>query len=367
MKVMFITRELNGVMGGLERQIIMIANGLVSRGEEVTIVSLEKDHGAPFFQNGNEKVTFEEIVAGDPRKRASIKTRVVRQVKLMRLIKLHKPDLIVTFMIGSLILAKPASLLLRVPLVLSERNSPDIYRLTSARKLKWLYFLLIGTARRITVQFPSYILKYPRFLRRKIIAIPNEVPYFSTGKVRQTGTNVVFGYAGRFSFQKRIDLLIRSFSGLNKEHPDTKLLIFGYGEQKEKLIRLVADLDLNHAVEFRPELTRIIDVFDQIDVFCLFSLWEGFPNALAEALAYGVPSVGFSDCDGVSDLILDKVNGWKIPLTNDSLSGTMLLSRAYHGFKNGEISAYACRNSVSQYRSDEIYKKWQDVLRDSTS
>ncbi len=362
MRVICLTRELNGVMGGLERQILMISDGLAKLGANISIVSIEKEAGKPFFPQLEEAVQFKSIIVGDPREAANFKTRFLRQIKLFRIINDFRPDIIVTFMIGSFIFAKPVSSILRIPIVLSERNSPAIYHLTTAKKFKWLYFVAMASANRITVQFPSYIEKYPSFLRRKMTPIPNQVPK-AIGKKMMSGKNeIVFGYAGRFSFQKRIDVLIRSFALLNEEFPDTKLMIFGYGEQQKYLEEIVTDMKLSNNIEFRDERSEISEVFEEIDVFCLFSLWEGFPNVLAEALAYGIPAAGFSSCDGVNDLIQDGINGWKIPFDDPIQSGHQLLTRAYQGFKLQEVSKESCQESVSSYSSEKIYNLWQNLL-----
>lgn len=341
---------------------MMISHHLARQNLEITIVSLEKGVGEPFFSEFVKGVKLKSIIAGDPSQAANFKIRFSRQIQFLRILKEVGPDVVVTFMIGSLIFAKPLAFLFRIPVVLSERNSPDIYRLTSAKKFRWLYFLLISSAHRITVQFPSYGEKYPTFMRRKIVSIPNQVLKVSGKKLSPKNNEVVFGYAGRFSFQKRIDLLIQSYSKLQRDFPDTKLLIFGYGEQKEYLERIVLDLNLSNNVEFREERTEISDAFDEIDVFCLFSLWEGFPNVLAEALAYGIPSVGFSSCDGVNDLIQDGINGWKIPFDDPIQSGHQLLARAYQGFKLQEVSKESCQESVSKYSSENIYGLWRNLL-----
>jgi glycosyltransferase involved in cell wall biosynthesis len=363
MKILFLTRELNGVMGGLERQIMMISHHLARQNLEITIVSLEKAPGKPFFSDFTEGINLRSIIAGDPSQPANFRTRFSRQLKFQKILRETNPDIIVTFMIGSLIFAKPLAFINQIPIILSERNSPDIYQLTSAKRFKWLYFLIMSFAHKITVQFPSYMNKYPSFLRRKIVCIPNQVPQV-TGKMGYSKNNeIVFGYAGRFSFQKRIDLLIESFSKLNQDFPDTRLLIFGYGEQQKHLEGIVSQLKLFSSVEFREEQSEIEEAFDEIDIFCLFSLWEGFPNVLAEALAYGIPSVGFTSCDGVNDLIQDGINGWKIPFEDSIESGYQLLTRAYLGFKKEEVSKESCQASVSMYSSASIYSSWNDLLR----
>jgi glycosyltransferase involved in cell wall biosynthesis len=362
MRVMCVTRELNGVMGGLERQILMISYGLANLGSEVFVVSLEKEPGEPFFPKLAGSVEFKQIIVGDPSQNANFRTRILRQIHIWRLLQELKPDVVITFMIGSFFFAKPICTILGIPIVLSERNSPDIYKLTSARKRRQLYFLILSFAHQITVQFPSYAKKYPLCLQKKIVSIPNQVQKIEGKKVKSKKDEIVFGYAGRFSFQKRIDVLIKSFSKLHDDFPNTRLLIYGYGEQQEYLEGIVSDLKLSSVVEFREERSEISEVFDEIDVLCLFSLWEGFPNVLAEALAYGIPAAGFSSCDGVNDLIQDGFNGWKIPFEDPIQSGYQLLVRAYQGLKTQEVSKESCQASVAEYSSEKIYDSWNRLL-----
>lgn len=46
-------------------------------------------------------------------------------------------------------------------------------------------------------------------------------------------------------------------------------------------------------------------LFDASHPFAIPSFWEGFPNAVAEALAYGLPAIGFAEAEGVNSLIFD--------------------------------------------------------------
>jgi glycosyltransferase involved in cell wall biosynthesis len=361
MRILLVTRELNGVMGGLERQIIMISEALANRGFEVVIASLEKEPGTPFYNKENSKIKLSPILVGDPKNTASWETRLRRQIAFWRIVKTERPEIIVTFMIGSLIFAKPIATILRIPLVLSERNSPDIYKLTTARKYSWLYYGIAATANKITVQFPSYKRKYPSFIQKKIVSIPNQVSIMEEKKIRQEEV-IKFGYAGRFSFQKRIDHLIITFDKIFKVYPNTKLVIFGDGEQRDKLLELISNLDCKNAIEIHPGSRRIEEVLSSIDILCLFSIWEGFPNVLAEALASGIPCAGFSTCDGVNDLILDGYNGWKAPFDEFGISSFGLLERAYLGFQSSEVTAENCRKSMVKYSGDEIYDEWEKVF-----
>jgi glycosyltransferase involved in cell wall biosynthesis len=113
--------------------------------------------------------------------------------------------------------------------------------------------------------------------------------------------------AGRLTKQKGQWYLIRFFKALKEKHKDLKLVILGEGELKDYLVKLSEELGLKTYVWDRDKLSESFDVYflgfqknpfkfiARSKLFVFPSLWEGFPNALVEAMACGVPVVS-SDC-----------------------------------------------------------------------
>jgi glycosyltransferase involved in cell wall biosynthesis len=113
--------------------------------------------------------------------------------------------------------------------------------------------------------------------------------------------------AGRLTKQKGQWYLLRVFRTLKEKHKDLKLVILGEGELKEYLVKLSQELGLKTYVWDRDKLSESFDVYflgfqknpfkfiARSKLFVFPSLWEGFPNALVEAMACGVPVVS-SDC-----------------------------------------------------------------------
>jgi len=113
--------------------------------------------------------------------------------------------------------------------------------------------------------------------------------------------------AGRLTKQKGQWYLLRVFKALKEKHKDLKLVILGEGELKDYLVGLSEELGLKTYVWDRDELSESFDVYflgfqknpfkfiARSKLFVFPSLWEGFPNALVEAMACGVPVVS-SDC-----------------------------------------------------------------------
>jgi glycosyltransferase involved in cell wall biosynthesis len=113
--------------------------------------------------------------------------------------------------------------------------------------------------------------------------------------------------AGRLTKPKGQWYLIRVFKALKEKHKDLKLVILGEGELKDYLVVLSEELGLKTYAWDRDKLSESFDVYflgfqknpfkfiARSKLFVFPSLWEGFPNALVEAMACGVCVVS-SDC-----------------------------------------------------------------------
>jgi glycosyltransferase involved in cell wall biosynthesis len=113
--------------------------------------------------------------------------------------------------------------------------------------------------------------------------------------------------AGRLTKPKGQWYLLRVFKALKEKHKDLKLVILGEGELKDYLVKLSEELGLKTYVWDRDALSESFDVYflgfqknpfkliARSKLFVFPSLWEGFPNALVEAMACGVCVVS-SDC-----------------------------------------------------------------------
>ena len=97
------------------------------------------------------------------------------------------------------------------------------------------------------------------------------------------------------------------------------------------------------------------------------SLWEGFPNSVAEALAYGVPVGGFDDCEGVRDLIVSGKNGWLISRRDSLRSQVELLETIYR--ERNQLSRFSVEavKSVLEYQGEAPNHCWEKLTRNLTA
>jgi glycosyltransferase involved in cell wall biosynthesis len=95
------------------------------------------------------------------------------------------------------------------------------------------------------------------------------------------------------------------------------------------------------------------------------SLYEGFPNALAEGLAVGLPAVGYRGVSGVEDLIIHGTTG----LLVEQEAGVDGLARALAALMSEPdlraILGKSARRHVSRWSPEIIFAEWDGVLADS--
>lgn len=100
---------------------------------------------------------------------------------------------------------------------------------------------------------------------------------------------------GRLTEQKGQWHLIRAISEVKKTIPDIKLYILGEGPLKERLDKLVVDMDLQKHVKLLGYIKAPHACFKFCDAFVFPSEFEGLGNVLLEAMAFGLPCIS-SDC-----------------------------------------------------------------------
>lgn len=104
---------------------------------------------------------------------------------------------------------------------------------------------------------------------------------------------IVIGCVGRFHPDKGQDLLLQSFAQLLQQRPNLQLMLIGRGcdASNNELRELMDLLKLHHAVQLLGERQDIASLLQSMDIYCMPSRSEGFPNGLVEAMACGLPCV----------------------------------------------------------------------------
>lgn len=344
--------------GGIERQIIFLANHL-SKLYSVHLITLDLPSAKSFYRI-SERVKWHKVGNSPPHNKISFYSRVKQILSIRKIFKEAEKFNLVCFHHGLLFRFFVASLGFKKFFICSERNSLQLYSIIKQPKFT-INFLLLYLVNKITVQFDNYVKQYPFLMRKRIVVISNCIApsqNIATPDLSNKDGRYKILTIGRLCSQKNQQVQIIAFHALSKKFPLWDLYIYGEGPLKQKLIKLINELELNKRVFILPPVKNVTNLYTNANIFCITSLWEGFPNVLAEAMAHGLPCIGFIGCDGVNNLIKNKKSGF---LTSPNELENIMQKLMTSKLLRKKLGAQSLNLSKS-FEPSKMLKLWENTL-----
>ena len=175
---------------------------------------------------------------------------------------------------------------------------------------------------------------------------------------------ILFGSVKVTDKRKGIDYFIESCKLLAETHPELKeeLGVVVYGKNSEQLKSLIPFQVF--PLDFINSDKELVNVYNAVDLYVTPSLEENLPTTIMEAMACGVPCVGFN-VGGIPEMIDHLHNGYvaEYKSAEDLANGVIwtLNESEYH-----TLSEEACRKAVSNYSESIIAKKYIDIFNKIT-
>jgi glycosyltransferase involved in cell wall biosynthesis len=191
--------------------------------------------------------------------------------------------------------------------------------------------------------------------------VPN--PVRDMGHVIQLPTverGAVIVAAGRLVSAKGFDILLEAFAAATRDMPQWNLIILGDGPERDRLTELARHLRIIDRVSLAGWVAEPGEVMLGASVFVLSSRYEGFPNALLEAMACGLPVIA-SACLGPAQIISDQVDGLLVQVGSASeLSAAVLRLITDEKLRN-KLGRNA-RAVSTRYKLESIIPLWDRLL-----
>lgn len=363
MRILLLTSSMNS--GGAERVASTLANAWVARGDQVTLMPTFSGGGECFYKLSPEVqlVYLASLVSSRSR---TFFNQLARLRALRRFIAADVPDVIVSFLSNVNVACIIASMGLGIRVVVCERTDPFVLPIS---KLLWISCrLTYPLADALMVQTQAVATKYaatgwPLPLVR---VIPNPVPKEMLDIKRNLSIEEKKHLLsiGRLDLHKQFGLLIKVFANLVSNNPDWSLRIIGEGPLRQVLEQQIIALNLVGHVELLGQSANIIEELAQVDAFVLTSAQEGFPNALLEAMAVGLPCVTFDCPSGPREMSMDGQVALLVPL-NDERALTHELERLMIDIDLRQSLGNRARASVNErFSLDKVLKQWDFLFEE---
>lgn len=356
--------------GGAERVMGQLCNHLARTGHAVTLVTLTSAAKKPFYpvSDAVQQRPIGKLAEGTGLARVA---RVLGWiVGLRRTLSAIKPHVVISFVDLTNVMTLLATTGLKLPVIVSERIDPTAYAHRLSRLDHSLRRLTYPRADWIVVQTHRAAKFFDLTLGSRIVTIPNPVP--ASDLAAQPDRPSADGRfrvicVGRLDHQKGFDILIESFFNLANEFQHWDVVIFGEGPERPNLQAGIRAHGLEGRIRLMGVSRDVAREMANSHIAGFPSRYEGFPNALAEAMAVGLPAIAFNGVSGVEDLVVSGESGllvdWDQRATkNPARSFAAGLRQLMMSAELRTRLGAGGKIRVQQYEPAIVLKQWQDLV-----
>lgn len=338
--------------GGLERNVSIICNHINTSKYDVTLVVL--NNANQFFRITNPEVNVIDL------KINNVRMSLFAILKLSRRIK---PAIILST-------ANHLNLFLAIFKGLFPRNQKLVARESSIVSVNtqrtWnprLYHWMLRRFYRNTdlIVCQSEYMRYDLFTHyhipeEKMRIIFNSVtPPPITDKEEGDEPYAKLITVARLSSEKGLDRLIRAVSLLKIPYQFT---IIGEGNMRSALQELIKKLSLEKSVFLTGSCDEPFKKISKPHLFLMGSYYEGFPNAMLEAIAAGIPCVAFNAPGGISELLVNNENGILVNGDDENVFAEAIQKALSYPFDKKKIR----ESALQRFNVNNVMEQWYRVF-----
>jgi len=373
-------------VSGLVTSELMLKKSLEKMGHEVYVVTANLENFKYINDKENKVIYIPGLPIGiyDARLTGIYSTRAINQIRKWKLDVIHSQT---EFGIGTF--ARIVSKQLNIPLVHTYHTMYEdyVYYITkgyfdkaSKRLVEYLTKFycdktvteLIVPSRKI---YNIFVNKYEVNKKISIIGTGMDIERFSKSNFKEEQidevrkkynikkSDFVIGSVSRLAKEKSIDRVITNFKEVLKTIPNAKLLIVGDGPDRDELMNLAKELEIEKNVIFTLKVPiESVQIYYQImNVYVTFSTTETQGLTVLEAMASSIPVIAIKD-DSFIDAVKDKKNGFVFKTDNDYLKA---VNELYNNKKLYKEMCLKAEELSKEHSALEFGKKVYDVYLDT--
>ncbi|MBB3862567.1 glycosyltransferase involved in cell wall biosynthesis [Novosphingobium hassiacum] len=345
--------------GGSEHVVTFNANRLAAKGYRVHIVSCEAQGSTPYYPCDEAvRIHYLGVPVSQRGKLRELFAILGRVRALRRMLIQLEPDLVISFLTRTNVIAVAAAQGLGLPVIVSERNNPQRQRpgpvWRALRRITYARAFGLVTMTRGAMAY------FPKAMRRRGWVIPNMADW-QHYKPSKASAQPRLTAVGRLTGQKGFDLLIEAFAATAPDHPDWRLSIWGEGADRAALEQQARALGMADRIDLPGVSKSPGSWIETADAFVLSSRFEGWGLVLGEAMAAGLPCVSFDCPFGPSDMITHGVDGLLVPDGDVSALAAALSQVMGDPALRDRLGASAT-NAAERFAPERIGARWEAMI-----
>lgn len=357
MKILFSISGLGS--GGAEKVASLLVNQLAMKHEILLMTRVSR---TTFFYPVDPRVKIVELI--DRPAATRLKKIVSYTLRLRNQIVQENPDVIISFMTENNISVSTAKLLSgkKSKLIISERTDPTRHIASLGtrifRRVTYLFVdkLVVQTT---NVQKWAESFMFPG--KTKVIPNPFSLSELQLNSQKEMVANTPYILSiGRLTKEKGHDLLLEAFRMISSK-VSQDLVIVGEGAERRDLESKIIELGLEGRVHVKGNKSNVYDYYAEADLFVLPSRYEGFPNALGEALICGTPAVSFDCPSGPSDILQGSMSKYLVEPENVGALAHKMLSLLVNPACRQEFKEFSS-HLQSRFSLEKIIKSWEALF-----
>jgi len=356
-RIALLIADLQG--GGAQRVAAQLSTAWAERGDDVTILTYEPKGSVPFFSVSPNVQVLPLAQASTSVGTASALMANLRRIRAVRaaLEAIH-PDVLFGFGPDSSFTGIIAAIGLSIPVIACERSDPYRYPTGIWKFLRDVSYRFCHSIICQTDRAADYF-----HARKNVRVIPNAVtmPDTTSPSDMPCPARPFIVTLGRLSTEKGHDTLIDAFALIAPRHPDLDLLIIGEGGMRDALEKQIKHKGLWGRVHLPGESRKPFSTLAKALVFILPSRFEGFPNALCEAMALGLPCIATDAAIGAQALIGDGENGLLVP-SNDPDAMADAITRLLVDPEKAAALGTNARNILETLSFESVLGQWDGAM-----
>ena len=191
------------------------------------------------------------------------------------------------------------------------------------------------------------------------IPSPSFMRLYSKKKIKEEDELKIIS-VGRLSKEKGYKTVIDALNRIKIKNFSMKIL--GDGPEKKNLENKIKKYDLRKKIKLIGFKRDTKKYYKEANLFINASLFEGFPNAVVEAISYGIPVI-CADCrGGMKEIILNGRGGDFFEVNNAEQLAQKIIS-FYKDPKKLNQKLFIARENIKKYSILNHVKKYEDIFK----